>query len=76
MNLNISRYVVLNYSLPTELAEIVDEVKRSGFYCASLNELVPNTQDREEQMYMALVIANKSKLKVIFNLEKNLCIFE
>lgn len=74
--LQYSRNLKKHQHLPRELAQIVDEVNQHGFYSTTLDEFMPDISDREEQMYMILMIAKKAQLTVSFNLEKNLCLFE
>jgi hypothetical protein len=58
------------------LANIVQEVKRNGFFPAYCNDVVSDTLDFEAQAAIIKVLASNAQLQVSFNEARRLCIFE
>ena len=64
---------------PTELADIATillEVKQHGFYSNYCINLVEGTDDKEVLVSKIRQIASKALLRVTFNADKTICIFE
>lgn len=65
-----------HHNIPTNLTQIVRDVRTEGFcvvYCSSLVREVVSDEEMVRRIYQ---LASSVRLKVSFNLEKTLCIFE
>ena len=61
---------------PSELAQILEEVRQQGFYAIDFASFAPGIKDTVELMYVANLWAARANLTVAFNFESKLCVFE
>lgn len=61
---------------PANLTQIVREVRTEGFCVVHCNSLVSEVTSEEELVRRIYQLATSIGLKVSFNIEKSLCIFE
>lgn len=66
----------LNTAEQADIAIIVDEVKRHGFYSAHCASLVVNAQGHNDLIQKIQTMAASAQLSVSFNATGELCIFE
>ena len=66
----------LNSTELADIATILLEVKQHGFYSNYCINLVEGTDDKEVLVTKIRQIASKALLRVTFNADKTICIFE
>ena len=66
----------LNSTELADIATIVTEVKQHGFYSNYCNNLVQGIENTDALISEIRRIASKALLRVTFNADKTICIFE
>ena len=66
----------LNYSEMPEMLTILHEVKQHGFYSAYCHNVLPNTGSHDALISAIQHMAANASLRVTFNKEESICIFE
>ena len=66
----------LNSAELADIATIVSEVKEHGFYSNYCVNLIQGTHDKEALVSEIKLLAYKALLRVTFNADKTICIFE
>ena len=66
----------LNSTELADIANILLEVKQHGFYSNYCINLVDGADDKETLVSKIRQIASKALLRVTFNADKTICIFE
>ena len=66
----------LNSAELADIATIVAEVKQHGFYSNYCINLIQGTHDKEVLVCEIKLLAYKALLRVTFNTDKTICIFE
>lgn len=66
----------LNSAELADIATILSEVKQHGFYSNYCINLIQGTHDKEALVNEIRLFAYKALLKVTFNADKTICIFE
>ena len=66
----------LNSTELADIANILLEVKQHGFYSSYCINLVEAADDKEVLVSKIRQIASKALLRVTFNADKTICIFE
>jgi len=66
----------LNHAEPVHISKIIEEVKEHGFYSAYCDELIQGTDNKEVLISEIRHMASKALLRVTFNADKTICIFE
>ena len=66
----------LNSAELVDIATIVSEVKQHGFYSNFCINLIQGTKDEEALVSEIKLLAYKALLRVTFNADKTICIFE
>ena len=61
---------------PTDIATIAHEVKQHGFHSAYCDQLIPNIATHDELISAIQHMAARAELRVTFNAEESICIFE
>lgn len=64
------------HSVNTDISQIIDEVKKHGFYSAFCNSLMPDIMDHYLRINEIRKLAIAANLRVTFNSTKTICIFE
>ena len=59
-----------------EISQIINEVKKNGFYSSFCDDLVSGVFNANELIQLIETIAARANLKVSFNAANNICIFE
>lgn len=67
---------VQQQTLPKELAPIVAELNKHGFYTAKLDAFIVEASNRDEIAFAIDLIAKQAHLKVSFNFKLGECVFE
>lgn len=66
----------LNYSEAPEMLTIMREVKQHGFYSAYCHDVLPNSVSHDALISEIQRMAARIALRVTFNAEESICIFE
>lgn len=66
----------LNPAQSADLATITREVKQHGFYSAYCHHLLPNLNEHDALISAIQHMAAQAELRVTFNAEESICIFE
>ncbi|HEY0268490.1 MAG TPA: hypothetical protein VGC12_04570 [Methyloradius sp.] len=66
----------MQYMVPANLTQIIREVRTEGFCVVYCSSLVREVVSDEELVRCIWQMVSTAGLKVSFNLEKTLCIFE
>ena len=66
----------LSYSQPVDISRILSEVKQHGFYSAFCVQLMPNIAEHDALISAIQHMAAQAELRVTFNAEESICIFE
>lgn len=76
INNNINLSMDLNPAQLISIKEIVQEVNQHGFYSTFCVNLYPTITEHTELIREIRQLAIRAKLKVTFNAEQHICIFE
>lgn len=66
----------LHHSEPIDISRILSEVKRHGFYSNFCVNLVKDAENKDALVSEIRLIASKALLRVAFNADYTICIFE
>jgi len=66
----------LNSAELADIATLISEVKQHGFYSNYCINLIQGTHDKEALESEIKLLAYKALLRVTFNADKTICIFE
>jgi hypothetical protein len=58
------------------ISQIINEVKKNGFYTSFCNDLVTDVSNHNELIAIIKMMAEYAHLKVSFNPAESVCIFE
>jgi hypothetical protein len=73
---NIKTSKHLKHAEPVEIATIVREVKQQGFYSAFCVNLIGDIAEHDALISEIQQMATRANLRVTFNAEESICIFE
>ena len=73
---NVKTSADLNFSETADIETILIEVKRNGFYSAYCANLIQGIENSDALISEIRHMASKALLRVTFNADKTICIFE